>query len=233
MELVSPFYELEGQIAVDLPGARAVFTTAAAGDARETLPAIAALFGVHAVRPLQVHSKVVLDLDAALNTNALPATPVPGMATVVDVEADAVCNTRAGVAATVIVADCLPIAIAGGGVVAAVHAGWRGLEEGVIAATVRAIRRHAPDAELAAAIGPAAGPDHYEVGEELHERFSGYSNGANLDLPAIARDQLHAAGVEHVENCGICTISSKDPELFSYRRQGPRAGRQALLVWLT
>ncbi len=231
MELVPPFYELEGQIAVDLPGARAVFTKAAAGDARETLPAIAKLFGVHAVRPLQVHGKLVLDLDAAL-THALPATPVPGMATVVDVAADAVCNARAGVAATVIVADCLPIAIAGGGVVAAVHAGWRGLEEGIIAAAVRAIRRHAQDAELAAAIGPAAGPCCYEVGPELHERFAGYSNGRNLDLPAIARDQLHAAGVETVYDCGICTISSKDPELFSYRRQGAAAGRQALLAWL-
>ncbi len=231
MELVPPFYELEGQIAVDLPGARAVFTTAAAGDVRETLPALAKLFGVHAVRPLQVHSKVVLDLDAAL-THALPAIPVPGTATVVDVEADAVCNARRGVAPTVITADCLPIAIAGGGVVAVVHAGWRGLDVGIIDATVRTIRRHAQDAELAAAIGPAAGPDSYEVGPELHERFAGYSNGANLDLPAIARDQLHAVGVKTVYDCGICTISSEDPELFSYRRQGPQAGRQALLAWL-
>ena len=220
MQLPDPFYDLDGQVAIDLEGARAVFTTRSWGDVRETLPKIATQLGVFATRPKQVHGTVVVSAEEV----------GPGT------EADAVIATRAGVAPAVIAADCLPIVIAGQGVVAAVHAGWRGLESGVISRTLAALRarvdRSSANAFIAA-IGPAAGACCYEVGPELHARFDGFSRQGNLDLEAIARGQLEAAGITEIHDCGICTICSTNPALFSYRREGEAAGRQALIAWLT
>ena len=110
----------------------------------------------------------------------------------------------------VMTADCLPIAIAGrggpvrsgkdAGAVAMLHAGWRGLAAGIVAEGVRAVRELGADGPLEAAIGPGAGGCCYEVGDEVHERFADYGErvrrGRNLDLKAIARDQLERAGVE-------------------------------------
>jgi copper oxidase (laccase) domain-containing protein len=131
-------------------------------------------------------------------------------------------------------ADCLPIALTAPGAVAAVHAGWRGLDGGVIDAAVRTLRRlTGEDAEVAAAIGPGAGACCYEVGPELHERFPAFLAGSKLDLAGIARDQLAAAGVATVHDCGVCTMCSTEHRLFSYRREGAETGRQALFTWLS
>ena len=105
-----------------------------------------------------------------------------------------------GLAPMVLTADCLPIAIAGGGAVAMLHAGWRGLAGGVIAEGVAArCASSARRGALTAAIGPGAGPCCYEVGDEVHAAFAAYGerarNGRNLDLKAIARAQLERAGV--------------------------------------
>ena len=144
-----------------------------------------------------------------------------------------------GVAMAALVADCLPIAVAGGGAVAMLHAGWRGLHGGVIAAGVRAVRELSGAngaLELAAAIGPGAGPCCYEVGHEVHDAFAEYSDvrrGHNLDLKEIARQQLVAAGVSTVHDIELCTLCAPPELLYSHRRDRGVTGRQAGVAWLT
>lgn len=223
MELPSPFYESDGQIFVDLPGAHAVFTTRSWGDVRETQEEISQRLGVRVVRAKQVHGDAVV---AASGTSV----PAPGT------EADAIVTGTAGIAPMVMTADCLPIVIAAPRAVAAVHAGWRGLEAGVLANAVAALRELGGGV-MNAAIGPGVGACCYEVGDDVHRRFNAqcqdFRRRANLDLKAIARVQLMEAGVARIHDSGICTICG-DPELtFSYRREGQRTGRQAVIAWLS
>jgi hypothetical protein len=134
-------------------------------------------------------------------------------------------------------ADCLPIALARAGgeqpAVAVLHAGWRGLLAGVVAAGARALGDH----PLAAAIGPGIGPCCYEVGEEVaapfRERFGeDVVRGSRLDLWACAERALGAAGVEHVERVDRCTAC--EPEtFFSHRRDAGRTGRQGVIAYVT
>jgi YfiH family protein len=221
--LPAPFYEHDGQIAIDFPDARAVFTTASWGDVRDTWRVVADRLGVRAVRVKQVHGNQVIALSGARDRVDLNSHP----------EADAVATALRGVAPMVLAADCLPIVIAGGGAVAAVHAGWRGLDTGVIANAVQELRANGQGAPLSAAIGPGAGSCCYEVGPELHARFTGFSAGTKLDLKAIARAQLEQAEVEEIHDCEVCTICSDPGMLFSYRRDGASTGRQAAIVWLS
>lgn len=238
----APFYELESQIAIDLPGARAVFTTVSWGDVRETEAEIGRRLGVAVVRARQVHGTTVIQ------TGIAPC----GVMT----QADAVATSTPNIAPTVISADCVPIVIAGGGAVAAVHAGWKGLRDGVIAQGVAAVTRmsasvrklplaaagrisspQAPEPVLTAAIGPCAGVCCYAVSDELHELFAqraqDFRVGQNLDLSAIARRQLEEAGVQTVHDIALCTICSDPDLLFSYRRDHGQTGRQGALIWLT
>jgi len=222
MDLRAPFYEHDGQIAVDLQGARAVFTTRSWGDVRETEAQIGQRLGVRLVRPRQVHGGAVIVASDGAGE--------------LETEADAIITATRGVAPTVITADCLPIVIAAPQAVAVVHAGWRGLDAGVIANAVAKLRE-AGGGVLVAAIGPGAGACCYEVGDDLHRRFNTHSQdfrrGRNLDLKAIARVQLMEAGVAAIHDTGICTICA-DPELtFSYRREGADTGRQAAVAWLS
>jgi copper oxidase (laccase) domain-containing protein len=118
------------------------------------------------------------------------------------------------------------------------HAGWRGLAGGVIAEGVRALRELDGGEPVVAAIGPGAGACCYEVGEEVHAAFAAFAahgdearRGRNLDLKAIARRELEAAGVAEVHDVRICTMCT-DPDLFfSHRRDGGVTGRQAGVVW--
>src|SRR6185437_10374614 len=141
------------------------------------------------------------------------------------------------VAPMVMTADCLPVAVAGPSAVAMLHAGWRGLDGGILAEGVDALRELGAGAPLQAAIGPGAGPCCYEVGEEVHATFAAQDldirNGRNLDLKAIAREQLERAGVEVVHDVGLCTICGDPTLLFSHRRDGGVTGRQAGVVWLS
>jgi YfiH family protein len=244
MQPPAPFYELAGHLAVELPGARAVFTTRRGGGssgpyaslnlgfstdddpdsaARNRATLLASVGAPPAAFMYQTHSAKVRVLEQP--AQASERVRVDGQATAL-----------AGIAPAALGADCLPIAIAGGGAVAVVHAGWRGLESGVIAAGVRAVRDLAGDdtAGLGAAIGPGAGPCCYEVGPEVHARFAAYevAHGDNLDLKAIAATQLVQAGVAAVHDLGLCTICA--PSLFfSHRRDAGVTGRQAGLAWLT
>jgi len=241
--VTAPFYELDGQIAIDLPGARGVFTTASWGDVRETDAEIGQRLGVSVARARQAHGTLVIQTDIA------PCG-------VMSPPADAVATSTPSIAPTVITADCVPIVIAGAGAVAAVHAGWKGLRDGVIGEAVAAVRRMsaavsqlpvavaaragtptASEAVLTAAIGPCAGACCYEVSDELHqvfaERDQDFRDGHNLDLNAIARRQLKEAGVSTIHDLGLCTICSDPGLLFSHRRDHGETGRQAALIWLT
>ena len=156
--------------------------------------------------------------------------------------ADAAVAFEARQVCAVLLADCLPILLAGrdGDRVGIAHAGWRGLAAGVIEATVAALATD--PADLAAWLGPAIGPAAFAVGAEVREAllssqpdaagaFSPVDRGRFLaDLPALARGRLAACGIGRVHGGGQCTYS--DPlRFYSYRRDG-RTGRMAALLWL-
>lgn len=165
------------------------------------------------------------------------------------VEADAALARTPGRVCAVLTADCLPVLLcdARASVVAAAHAGWRGLASGVIEATVRAMR--IGPARILAWLGPAIGPDAFEVGEEVRQAFiaqdplaatafrpalPGTLDGAPrkwlADLYALARLRLKAMGVEQVYGGYGCTYREAE-RFYSYRRDG-RTGRMAALIWL-
>jgi polyphenol oxidase len=141
-------------------------------------------------------------------------------------EADGQVSTRAGVAPIALVADCLPVALVAPGAVAMVHAGWRGLAGGVLEEAVRAVGGK----PVAAAIGPGIGPCCYEVGEDVHAAFG--TSGPTVDLKALARERLEAAGVAEVHDSGLCT-SCDATRFFSHRRDRGLTGRQAGVAWRT
>ncbi len=171
----------------------------------------------------QVHGTAVVDLDRCAES------PPQG---------DAALTRTPGRVCAVLTADCLPVLLCDreGSVVAAAHAGWRGLAAGVLEETVAAM---GGGARLLAWLGPAIGPDAFVVGEEVRAAFLAQDTGAaacfapfgdrwRADLFALARRRLEALGVA-VYGGGICTWS--DDRFFSYRREGV-TGRMASLIWL-
>lgn len=150
---------------------------------------------------------------------------------------DALATTERDVALAVVTADCVPLALADPrrGRLAVVHAGWRGVAAGVVATAVAGF---ADPTSILAAIGPAIGPDHYEVGEDVARAVSSATeegavvsrmNGTvRLDLPATVARVLRELGVRRVERDPSCT-ACEDERFFSHRRDGP-TGRQALVA---
>jgi YfiH family protein len=182
----------------------------------------------------QVHGVAVADLDATdPDAAGVGAGPV--------VTADAAVTRRLGKVCAILTADCLPILFATdrGDVVAAAHAGWRGLAAGVIGATVRALA--VPPDCLMAWLGPAISRSHFEVGAEVREAFLRTDAGAGdafeakaagkfmADLGMLARRQLEHLGVRRIYGGGECTYARAD-RYFSHRRDGV-TGRQATLIW--
>jgi len=158
-------------------------------------------------------------------------------------EADAVMALGPGKVCAVLTADCLPLLMAdrNGSRVAAVHAGWRGLAEGVIEATVSHLAM--PPRDLLCWLGPAIGPDAFEVGGEVREAFLALggriaeqafrpAHGGKwlADLYLLARQRLAGAGVVEVHGGGLCTFADRR-RFFSYRRDGA-SGRMASLIWI-
>jgi polyphenol oxidase len=244
MTLPAPFEEWGKHLTITLPGARVVFTTRRGGCSDgpyESLnlgrltdddpPAVernrARIRGLVG-RPLamvhQVHG-----------TTVRPAEGLPGWPNLV--KGDGVFTHTQGLAPAVLVADCLPVSVTGPGAVAMLHAGWRGLSEGILATGVAAVRElGGPGDPIEAAVGPGIRACCYEVGEEVHGAFAAYGpgvrRGKNLDLAAVARAQLARAGVSVVHDIGLCTACQ--PELFfSHRRDRGITGRQAGIAWLT
>jgi len=153
-------------------------------------------------------------------------------------EGDALRVDRAGIAAAIATADCVPLVIAGGEAAVVVHAGWRGIVAGVVGAAAATL---AAGGERFAWIGPAIGPCCYEVGEEVAERvaaaadapeavLAGAGSRPHLDLHAAVREQLRAAGIAAIERVEACT-RCRGEWLWSYRRDGPGAGRNWALLW--
>lgn len=179
----------------------------------------------------QVHGIAVADLDV------LPPGDTPPMA-------DAAVTRHPGTVCALLTADCLPVLLArrDGSAVGAAHAGWRGLAGGVVAATVEALAT--PGRDLVAWLGPAIGPEHFEVGGEVREAFLARlgtaADGAfapnrrgrwQCDLYALARMELARLGIDAVAGGGFCTFADA-PRFFSHRRDGARTGRMATLVWI-
>jgi YfiH family protein len=173
----------------------------------------------------QVHGTRVLDLDR----DSLTA-------------ADGAATGRAGVVCAVLTADCLPVLFCdrAGRRVAAVHAGWRGLLNGILPAAVRTLGTE--PAQLLAWIGPAIGAAAFEVGADVREPFVARAPSAaarfvpnargrwQADLNGLARDDLAAAGVTAVFGGGFCTYT-ESARFFSHRREAP-CGRMASLIWI-
>jgi YfiH family protein len=259
MKLPAPFYTRGEHLAIDLTDAQAVFTTRRGGfsegpyatlnlgrltdDRPEAVrlnrDRLQAELDVRPAHIRQVHGTAVRRIETAADVGV---APLPD-GDVELLEADGQATALSGVAPMVLVADCLPIAVAGRSAsngaraVAMLHAGWRGLAAGIVAEGVRALRELGADGALEAAIGPGAGGCCYEVGEEVHEVFAGHGvrvrNGRNLDLKAIARDQLERAGAAAVHDVGLCTICSDHELFFSHRRDRGVTGRQAGIAWLS
>lgn len=158
-------------------------------------------------------------------------------------EGDAAVARKAATVCAVLVADCLPVLLCddAGTVVGLAHAGWRGLAAGVIEETVGAMG--VPGRNLMAFLGPAIGPDSFEVGDEVrqafldHDKKSAFAfmprdNGkwlANLYL--LARQRLAEKEVRRVSGGERCTFS-EPARFFSYRRDGV-TGRMAALIWMS
>lgn len=142
---------------------------------------------------------------------------------------DGLWSDEPGVPMLKLTADCVPIALARTNgaepALAVLHAGWRGLAEGIVAAGVAALGR----GRLAAIVGPAIGPCCYEVGPEVAERFDAdLTRGGVLDLWSAAERALRAAGVAAVERVDLCTRCNPDL-FFSHRGQGPVRGTQGVV----
>jgi len=188
----------------------------------------------------QVHGHEVVRLGAA---DRRPGGAPP--------TADAAVTTEAGIACTVMVADCLPLLMAAphGRGVAAAHAGWRGLAGGVVDAAVGALCDAAScePGELRVWLGACIGPRQFEVGADVLQAFGADAEAAgqacfvaappqsgvrkwHADLPGLARQRLARLGVQAVSGGAWCTVSDAS-RFFSFRRDGV-TGRMAAAVWL-
>jgi polyphenol oxidase len=179
----------------------------------------------------QVHGTQVVSLDVSLGASS----------------ADAAVTLNPGRVCAIQVADCIPVLLAArnGSAVGAAHAGWRGLANGVLQASVERLRTLGVEpSELMAWLGPGIGPSHFEVGDEVRAAFVGDSAGDpgassafvrnargrwQCDLAALARRRLQALGIREIYGGALCTYADAD-RFFSYRRDG-RCGRMAALIW--
>ena len=179
----------------------------------------------------QVHGGKVIVADS----NSLATTP----------RGDALVTAEPGIALAIMTADCLPILLTDqqGKQVAAIHAGWRSLVSGVIDSTVAVMQ--AEPQSLLAWLGPAIGPQQFEVGEDVKEAFLNSDFGENAlkafkpitgqdykyyaNLYRLAKMRLRQLGVSHITGKKYCTLSEQ--QWFSYRRDGD-TGRMASFIMI-
>lgn len=173
----------------------------------------------------QVHSTIVVEAN---NTVGVPT-------------ADASFTQTPNIVCTVLTADCLPLLVCdrAGTTVAAIHAGWKGLANGVIEATIKALPVDAK--ELLVWLGPAIGPKAFEVGEDVFTLFTTHDPDAKLafnpidkgrwlgNIYLLAKQRLHALGVSHIYGGDHCTYQESE-QFYSYRRDN-HTGRMASLIW--
>ncbi|MGZ4999666.1 MAG: peptidoglycan editing factor PgeF [Methylomonas sp.] len=155
-------------------------------------------------------------------------------------QADASYTDQTGTVCAVLTADCLPVLFCGdqGETVAAAHAGWRGLQSGIIAQTLKAMDCH----EMSVWLGPAIGPENFEVGDEVRGAFidkspkadAAFRAGQNgkwlADIYQLARIELAELGIDQVFGGEFCTVADSE-RFYSYRRDGAATGRMASLIW--
>ncbi|MES2832221.1 MAG: peptidoglycan editing factor PgeF [Pseudomonadota bacterium] len=193
---------------------------------------------------LQVHGSVVVDAAAVVTGAAIQSQAHL-------CEADASFTDKPGVVCVVTTADCLPVLFTDmrGSIVAAVHAGWRGLAAGILQSTVAAMRarsvQNAGDSgELLAWLGPAIGPQHFEVGADVHAAMMCHDPRADAAFRAIpGKPDKYLADIYHLArlilaNCGIRRIAGGQfstfgdaARFYSYRRDG-KTGRMATMIWI-
>ena len=241
-------------IRLDLPGAEILFSdrtggvsappfdTANAGYARGDDPAnvdenrgrIGAALGGPGSDPAewislrQVHGARVYPADVAGRTSGRPAP-----------EADAAVSAESDAVLSVLTADCAPVALVAPGVIAAVHAGWRGVIAGVLEAAVAEMRQRT-SGEITAILGPCIHPECYEfsavdldpIAARLGPEVAGETAGGALalDLPVAVALALTEAGVDDITDIGVCTACS--PDHFSHRRDGSVHGVTGLQTML-
>jgi YfiH family protein len=219
-------------LAIDLPGATALFTTRRGGVSEGPYASlnVGLLTDDDPERVAANRERVRAQAGA---DHLAQGRQVHGTRVSVDdgtgEEADGQVTTLGGVAAIVLVADCLPVALAGPDAAGVVHAGWRGLANGVLEAGVAAIGR----GPVTAAIGPGIGPCCYEVGEEVAAPFRrafglGLVRDGKLDLWSAAERALRAAGCTRVDRVDLCTACSPE-RFFSHRRDAGITGRQGVI----
>lgn len=174
----------------------------------------------------QVHSNIVVP--------ALPGSTRP--------EADASYTNKPNTVCLILTADCLPILICDrhGEQVAAIHAGWRGLASGIIENTMKAM--NANPSKLLAWLGPAIGPQHFEVGEDVYSAFIEHDKEAAkgfqphgsdkwlANLYTLAEQRLNAINIHSIYGGDYCTYS-QEQLFFSYRREKGQTGRMASAIW--
>jgi len=156
--------------------------------------------------------------------------------------ADGSYTNQKNIICSIFTADCLPILLCdkSGTEVAAIHAGWRGLLNGVIESGVRKFKSH--PATIMAWLGPAIGPNKFEVGPEVQKAFVNKDNQAKscfkqnrsnhflADIYKLATLRLQKSGITDIYGGSYCTFSSTE-RFFSYRRDG-KCGRMANLIWI-
>lgn len=184
----------------------------------------------------QVHSSTIIETEN-LKTAGADFTQAT-------VQADASISRTPGVVCVVLTADCLPVFICdrSGTEIAVVHAGWRGLHAGIIKKTIAAM--HAPVSDLVVYLGPAIGPQAFEVGQDVynafvdknHQNISAFFTNNNeyflCDIYRLAQIELQALGINQARITGgnHCTFTEKN-RFYSYRRR-KRTGRMANLIWM-
>lgn len=173
----------------------------------------------------QTHSTVVAQVST-------PTTQV--------LDADGVFTSSNNIVCSAMTADCLPVLLTNtqGSQVAAVHAGWRGLANGIVENALALF-----SGEVIAWLGPAIGPQAFEVGEDVLQSFLDFDSQAHqaftprnvegkwlADMSKLATQRLNKAGVTQVFDSGLCTFQNRE-DFYSYRRDGV-TGRQATFIWI-
>ena len=154
-------------------------------------------------------------------------------------EGDALITDATGLALSIAVADCVPVAVSGGGKLALIHAGWKGIARRIIPATVTALDVRTE--ELAAWVGPAIGACCYEVGADVAGQVAAASDESTmvhrdgrrrptLDLQRAVAIQLRSTGIVRIDTLAICTRCEGE-RLWSYRALGADAGRNFAFAW--
>lgn len=193
----------------------------------------------HNRQTVQAHiSAPVVYLNQIHSTTVVQAAEYIGQSP----DADAAVDNTATAACAAMTADCLPVLFCdkAGTVVAAAHAGWRGLAAGILQNTIAAM--NVPPIEIMAYLGPAIGPDAFEVGQDVYDAFCAQSHQTEqafepigsgkylADIYALARLTLQREGVSMIYGGTHCTVLERDT-FFSYRRE-KQTGRMASIIWL-